>query len=322
MVEKVKLEDSGRISEPDKKPSKRREIKIPLDLLMKSQRRNFSWKRFLLLILIFFIIGNLISAFTYSITPKIAVIPIDGTIVTGSSSNKNQIGSRDIIKILYELENDNTVKGIILDINSPGGSPVASEEISNAIIKLQNKKPVYSVINDIGASGAFWISTTTNKTYASKMSLVGSIGVTSAGLGFEELIEEYNITYRRQVAGKYKDMGTPFREPTNEEKTMLQEILDEIHLEFINHVAESRNLTVEEVTKYANGEIFLGSRALEIGFIDEIGNYDKTLKDMKNITTYEDALIVEYESNENLASLLGFDNLLKLPTSESLVQLK
>jgi len=319
MVDFVKLKKGPEDdSSPKKKPQS---VKIPLSLL-RPQRRAFSWKRFFLLIVIFFLLSSIISSFLFSIAPKIAVVGISGVIVTGSGSTSSTVGSRDIIDILNTVKDDNSIKGVVLDINSPGGSPVASEEISNAIDNLKIEKPVYAVFNDVGASGAFWVGVSSDKLYASKMSLVGSIGVTSAGLGFENFIERYNITYRRNVAGAYKDMGSPFKEPTDEENEMLQDILDDIHLEFINHVADSRNMSVNEVKKYANGEVFLGSRALDIGFVDAIGNYEDVLDDIKNITEYDDAIVVDYSPRQTLAGILGFENIFNLPTSESLVELK
>ena len=153
------------------------------------------------------------------------------------------------------------------------------------------------------------------------MSTLGSIGVTSAGLGFEEFIDQYNITYRRQTAGEFKDMGTPYREPTTEEEEMIQEILDEIHEKFIIHVATSRGMEIEEVRQYATGEIFLGSKAKEIGFIDEIGYYDDLITRVKNETGV-DVIIVDYGPEPTFAEAIGLDSIFNFGTQKSQVMLQ
>ena len=285
--------------------------------LIKKRRSWFSFKTFIIVFLSLFILSSIISSISYSLTPKIAIVPIDGIISTQASNSllEEYISSRDIATTLYELKDDSSVKAVLLDINSPGGSPVASEEISKAIEAVKEEKPVYALINDVGASGAFWIAVSADKIYASSMSTVGSIGVTSAGLGFEEFIKQYNITYRRQTSGEYKDMGTPYREPTNEENEMIQELLDEIHIKFIEHVATSRNLSVDFVKPYAEGQVFLGSKAKELGFIDEIGYYEDVIAELKANAT--DIMIVDYGPEPTLFEELGVKSLFKFGTSEA-----
>jgi len=304
MVEFVKLK-RNKDTEPKKKPL-------------------FSFKALILFTIFFFIISSLISGIIYTFTPKIGVIKISGpisiekeTTIYGSSTS-----SRETATTIRTLADDSSVKAILIDINSGGGSPVASEEISKSIEYAKEKKPVYSLINDIGASGAFWISVTANKTFASSMSIVGSIGVTSTTLGFEDLIKEYNITYRKQTAGKFKDIGSPFRKPLPEEQEILQNILDEIQTDFIEHVAKNRNMQVDDVKKYATGEIFLGSKAKEIGFIDEIGYYPDVISELKNITDQKKALVVEYGPEPTLAELLGVNNIFKLPGVNTNINLR
>lgn len=289
----------------------------------RKKRSRINFKAILLIFLAIFFISSMISSIIYSLSPKIAVIPIDGVITTQAESTLygTTSSSRDIANYLEQIKSDTSVKAVLLDINSPGGSPVASEEITNAIKELKLNIPVYVLVNDVGVSGAFWIAVSSDKVYASSMSTLGSIGVTSAGLGFEDFIAEYNISYRRQTAGKYKDMGTPFREPTQDEQEIIQNILDEIHKNFINHVAISRNMSYDEVEKYATGEIFLGSKAKELGFIDEIGYYPDVIADLKEKTGVE-PLIVRYEREPTLAEVFGVDSIFNLPKAESQILLK
>lgn len=291
----------------------------------RGSRSNFPrirWSVIILIVIAIFLISSIISGITYSLSPKIAVVPIKGAILTEKSSGVFSTGgtsSREIATILRGINDDGSIKAVVLDINSPGGSPVASEEISRAIEEID--VPVYALISDTGASGAFWVAMSADEVYVSSMSIVGSIGVTSTSLGFEDFIEEYNITYRNLTSGKYKDMGTPFREMKPEEREKIMEILDEIHGNFIRHVAESRNMTYQEVEEYATGEIFLGTTAIEAGFADKIGYYPDVIGDLRNETGVE-ALVVNYGPTPTLAEELGLTSLFTIPNYESKIELK
>lgn len=307
MVERVKLEDEG--------PKK------PRIIIKKKRRINLIGIFFLFLIL--FVIMSIISSITYNYTPKIAVVPIKGIISTEKSASlfEESISSREIANILREIKKDNSIDAVILDINSPGGSAVASEEISRAIEDLKQEKKVYALINDIGASGGFWIAVSANEVYSSSMSIVGSIGVTSAGFGFENLIKDYNITYRKLTAGEYKDMGSPFREPLDEENAIMQELLDSIHVKFINHIATSRNLNYTYVEQYATGEVFLGEKAKELKFIDEIGYYPDVINKIKNNSNI-DYLIVDYGPEPTFFEAIGMNSMFSAENTNSQIMLK
>lgn len=260
MVEYVKLKDED---SPKKKGPSSQEDKPPIITL-----RRVVWS-----IVIIILLSILISSCAVSIAPKIAVVPISGELTTSQSQSlfDARTSSRAIANQIYTLADDNSVRAIILDINSPGGSPVASDEIAQAVMYATELKPVHVVFSDLGASGAYWVAASATKIYSAPLSIVGSIGVTSATLSFENFIEEWNISYRAQVAGEFKDMGSPFREQREEEIIKMQELLDTVHVEFIEHIANSRNMSIEEVTQLATGEIFLGREAVELGLVDELG---------------------------------------------------
>lgn len=147
-----------------------------------------------------------------------------------------------------------------------------------------------------------------DKVYASRMSTLGSIGVTSASLGFEEFIKEYNVSYRRLTAGEFKDMGSQFREMTDEEKEKIQNILDEIHSYFIAHVAQERGLEYSEVEKIATGEVFLGTKAKELGFVDEFGYFSDVQTELEKEQNSE-LLVVTYGPEPSFAEALGLRDL-------------
>ncbi|MBI2130309.1 S49 family peptidase, partial [Candidatus Woesearchaeota archaeon] len=149
------------------------------------------------------------------------------------------------------------------------GSPVASEEIANAI-KKTNKTSV-AWIREIGTSGAYWVASSTDYIIASRVSITGSIGVIASYTEFSGIMKDYNLTYRRLISGKYKDIGDPFKELVPEEQEILQSYLDSIRDYFVEEVAKNRNMKKQEVEKAANGLFYLGGEAKKLGLIDEIG---------------------------------------------------
>ncbi|HLC32714.1 MAG TPA: S49 family peptidase, partial [Candidatus Nanoarchaeia archaeon] len=165
--------------------------------------------------------------------------------------------------------------------------------------------PIVAVIRESGASGAFWIATSADYVFANRMSITGSIGVQASHLEFGGFLEEHNVTYRRLTAGKYKDIGTIWKEMTPEEEAVYQLVLDKLHEEFISAVAENRKLEVSYVRNLSTGLVFLGSEAKKLGLIDALGNKKDALSYLEqtlNIT----AEPVEYSKHEGfLQSLTG-----------------
>jgi protease-4 len=211
-----------------------------------------------------------------------AIIPIKGIITTEDSSgffNSDTAISVEIIKSIKKAESDPNIKAIIFEINSPGGSPVATDEISQSIKSLKGKNiTTVAWIRESGASGAYWIASSTENIVANRMSVVGSIGVYGSYLEYYGLLNRYNVTYQRLVAGEYKDAGTPYRPMSSAEESKMQEKLDKIHTYFITAVAENRNMSYEDVKKLATGEIFLGVEAKDNGLVDELGGKAEAIR--------------------------------------------
>ena len=251
-----------------------------------------------------FIIAGIASLFLASDievsgSGNVAIIPVKGEIVTDDTFNffsADTVSSTDVIKLIEKADENPSIKGVIFEIDSPGGSAVASEEISNAIHKV--KKPKVAWIREAGASGAYWVASSTDHIVASKMSITGSIGVVASYLEFSGLLNKYNVTYERLVAGKYKDAGTPYKELTPEEKEKFQHKLDLIHDEFISQVAKNRKMSPESVQKLATGEFFLGSEALQLGLIDEIGGKDEAQRFIEKQLNASVSL-VEYKKHKS-----------------------
>jgi protease IV len=236
---------------------------------------------------------------------NVAVVPIKGVIMSSQGTglfDPEAADSSTIINFIEKADSDPSIKAIMLDIDSPGGSPVATDEIARAV-KNANKTTI-AVIHETGASGAFWVATAADTVVANPMSVVGSIGVYSSYLDFSGLMQKYGVTYNRVVGGQYKDMGSPYKELTPEEQTILQSKIDKIHMRFIKAVAENRNLSVERVTQLSTGEFFLGEEAKEYGFVDILGGKEEAITHLEkklNITVS----LVEYHQKESFLSMLS-----------------
>ena len=222
------------------------------------------------------------------LTDKIAVIPINGLIASGSTKvpfQKTGADPKSIIGYIEDANEDRSIKGILLDINSPGGTVVASRQIADAVKK--SEKPVVAFINEIGTSGGYWIASASDKIIADPLSITGSIGVIAAYLEFSELFEKYGVTYESLKSGKYKDIASPFKRLTEEERNVLQKKLDIIHERFIEAVAENRKLSKESVKELATGIYFLGEEAKDLGLIDILGSKELAINintELANVT--------------------------------------
>lgn len=266
---------------------------------------GFSVLSTIIFILIFFSIISLFVGEPLQ-TGNVAIIPINGIITPDSSGGglASPLGTSatKTLELIEKAVEKEEIKAIILEINSPGGTPVASDEIARAI-KEANKTTV-AVIRETGASGAFWIATAADRVLANRMSVTGSIGVKSSYLEVEGLLDDFNVTYRQLIAGKYKDIGTPYKEMTKEEQMLFQKILDKLHNEFIEAVAENRNMPVAKVKKLATGMIYLGSEAKDLGLIDAIGGKKEALEYIEDLHDIE-AETVLYKQAGGLFGSLG-----------------
>ena len=213
---------------------------------------------------------------------NIANIKLRGTLTTyiqnedweySSCENGNLIVdetfSESIVASIKKAEENDNIKAIILDIDSPGGSPVAAEEIANAL--KGSRKPTVAIIREYGDSGAYYAATGADIIFASAKSDIGSIGVTSSYLDNVKKNQKDGLTYNQLSAGKFKDMYDPDKTLTVEEKELIMRDIDILHEEFIKAVANNRNLEIDKVRQLADGASMLGQMALDNGLIDKIG---------------------------------------------------
>lgn len=242
---------------------------------------------------------------------NVAIIPIYGEISNSPSGLgllSTEGTSPEKIKLyINRVKNDDSIKAVIFDINSPGGAVVPSQEIAAMVRDLNKTK--YAVISDVGASGAYWIASSCDKIFANPLSVTGSIGVIGSYLDFSELFSKYGITYNSLIAGSLKDIGSPYKDLSEGEREILQKKLNIIHAVFVSEVAYNRNMSFESVAELATGEFFLGVEALQLGLIDGFGNKEGALEEIKKEFNATNVNIVEFKEQKSfIESLAGISS--------------
>lgn len=226
--------------------------------------------------------GNNNSEKTVTVPDRVAVINIEGTIVCGADSKENLfqqangVTSGTIMKQIREAAADDSVKALVLRIDSGGGSATAAEEVGRELLRFkeQTQKPIVATMGNTGASAAYWIAAcASDKIYANATTLTGSIGVYMPYMNTEELFKKIGITSDKIKSGPYKDIMSNDRPMTTEEKQILQNIVDEIYDQFVYTVSAGRRMETSKVRAIADGRIYTGRQAKNIGLVDELGDY-------------------------------------------------
>ena len=238
---------------------------------------------------------------------SVAKIYIQGEIVGddgGTLFAEQLASSTQIREQLKSAAEDPSISAILLEINSPGGSAVASREIADVVAQLE--KPTVAVIREVGASGGYWIASATDYVVADELSITGSIGVLASSLNLAGLLDDYNVTYEQLNGGKYKDIGTPLRKMTDEERILLESKIQIIHDVFIREVAANRELSFAEVNASATGIFYLGSEAKDLGLVDELGNEKTAVTYLASVlgVSDEDISFIEYRVQPSFFDLL------------------
>ncbi len=204
----------------------------------------------------------------FALGDKIAVVNIRGMITS----------SRDIVEQIGTFKEDDDVKAIILRINSPGGGVGPSQEIYREILRAKEKKKIIASIESVGASGGYYVACASDVIVANPGTITGSIGVVMEFSNIEELLKK--IGFRSYVikSGKHKDIGSPLREMTPQEREILQGVIDNVHSQFVRAVAEGRNIEEGKVRRIADGRIFSGEQAKELGLVDRLGSLQDAIE--------------------------------------------
>jgi protease-4 len=249
---------------------------------------------------------------------KIAVVDVDG-IITSRALDQSGYSMVDVLKAqLRRAEEDDRVKVVILKVDSPGGEVLASDEISRAIADFQKKahgKSVVCSMGNLAASGGYYISAPCRWIVANELTITGSIGVIMSTWNYRALMDKVGIRPETFKSGEYKDMLSGSREPdsiTPKEREMVQNLIDETYSKFKSVVAEGRKAAhernkdkgrslSEDWTEYADGRILSGSEAFRLGFVDELGTFEDSVKRAKSIAGIRNANLIEYQQRYDLS---------------------
>ena len=215
---------------------------------------------------------------------KIAVVTIQGVLTS----------SKDTIQQFKRYEENEDVKALVLRIDSPGGTVVAAQEIYAEIQKLRENKVVLASMGNVAASGGYYVASATEEIVANPGTLTGSIGVISEYPNIEQLMKKVGLRSEVMKSGRFKDLGNPTREMTEEERQLLQDLIDNIHGQFIRDVALGRGRTVEEIEPLADGRVFTGEQAKENGLVDRLGNFQDALDRAAELAGIEGKPVIIY----------------------------
>jgi protease-4 len=202
--------------------------------------------------------------FSLSLQERIGVILIEGPITE----------SQQIVKQLVDFKKDDRVKAIILRVNSPGGGVAPSQEIYREVRKTIPTKRVIASMGSVAASGGYYIASAADKIVANPGTLTGSIGVIMEFVQLEELLSKLGIGMEVLKSGEFKDIGAPHRKMSEKEKELIQNLILEIQRQFVEAVAQGRNISVEQVQAVADGRILSGAQSKELGLVDQLGNFE------------------------------------------------
>lgn len=242
---------------------------------------------------------------------RIAMVTVSGTILDVGTSTAWETVEYDHQATLQSLDNilnDETVKAMVLHVDSPGGGVIESAELHEKILQIKAERgiPIYVSMGTYAASGGYYIAAPGNKIFASKETITGSIGVIMQSYNFEKLAEKVGIEFETIKSGAHKDMFGGTRASTPEELAMLQEMINESYEDFVDVIEQGRGMTEAEVKAVADGRILGGTQAQRAGLVDEIGDLDDTIATLRADHGLEKAQLFEYSTGgDSWANLLA-----------------
>jgi protease-4 len=204
----------------------------------------------------------------FVVRSQIGVVEVEGVIVD----------SKKIIEQLADFHENSAIKAIVLRVDSPGGGVGPSQEIHDEVKRIDVDKPIVVSMGSVAASGGYYIAAPARRIFANPGTITGSIGVIMEFTNFQELLEKIGLHNQVVKSGKHKDIGSPVRPMTDEDRAILQALIDDVHSQFINSVAAGRHLDPQKVRILADGRIFTGRQAQELGLVDELGSLDAAVR--------------------------------------------
>lgn len=244
------------------------------DSTMPPPRQEKRWRRFFWLalagVMLLLVANALLSDIDVPGEDRIALVRVEGVI----------LDAKDTVADLKRFGDSSSVKAIVLRIDSPGGGVVPSQEIHDAVLRVRNKqnKTVVASMGTVAASGGYYIAAAADRIIANPGTLTGSIGVIMELVNLEGLLKKVGVEGIVVKSGHYKDIGSPFRKMGVDDRRILQSVMDDVHNQFIEAVAEGRSLDVAAVRTLADGRIFTGRQAVDANLVDELGDLDDAVR--------------------------------------------
>lgn len=249
---------------------------------------------------------------------KIALVNIEGAISSNSVTNNwsNEFALDTFLSTLEKIQEDATVKAVIIRINSPGGTVAASQDVYDAILRLRAKKPVVASMADVAASGGYYVASAADRIVAQKGTMTGSIGVIFNFVDVAELAQKIGVSANVIKSGKYKDAGSMYRKMSSDEKALFQDSIQDAYSQFVEDIEKARvnrndkysnkrDLKKDTLLTYADGRVFLGAEAYELGFVDKLGSqYDAQLLASEMAGSKKALPIVSYNKISKFRNLL------------------
>ena len=195
--------------------------------------------------------------------------------------------SKNVIDEIRRFAKSRNVKAILLRIDSPGGAVVPSQEIYEEVVRVRKEKKVCASFGNMGTSGAYYIASAADRIFASPGTVTGSIGVALRLSNVEELLKKIGLSSKIVKSGPYKDLGSPFRKVTQKESKLLDDLMSDIHQQFVESVAAGRKVDPEKLLALADGRIFTGKQAKDLGLVDELGNMNHAIEEMGKMVGIE-----------------------------------
>jgi len=249
---------------------------------------------------------------------RVAVVPVSGLIYSGEPGHGPRAGTADwVVEALKEAGKDSSVRAVILEVNSPGGTITGSDLIHHQVEKLRAEgTTVVALFRGLAASGGYYVSAPADRIVAHPTAITGSIGTIFENVHVEGLLKKLGVETTVVKSGKLKDMASPFRLPTDEERAVIQSIVDEAFERFVDVVARGRKMTAEKVKQIADGRILTAEQAKAVGLVDELGYFEEAVAAAEKLADVSNATVVRYRRSPSLFDLLTMESRARDPAAE------
>ena len=246
------------------------------------------------------------SNISISAAQGVGVVRVSGVISSDTEGHFASMSMHEaVIARIDQLAADDNIKAVVLRVDSPGGTVAATQEIFQKLMELRQKKPLVVSMGDMAASGGYYISSAANHIFANQGTMTGSIGVIIAAPNFKGLFEKLGIKMNVIKSGKYKDILSSSRDLSDEEKALLQDLIDNCYNQFIKDVSLGRNIPIDDFKQYADGRVFTGSRGVEMKLVDSVGTFQDAVKKAKELAKLPSDAPLYDENSSALDRIFG-----------------